>query len=207
MNTASGRRLAAAAVAMALAATVTACSPTDQDTAPVPGGPSSSAEQVDEAGEHNDADTEFAQMMIAHHEGAVQMADVVAERSSSEQVRSLGERIAAAQGPEINLMSTWLQTWGEDVSAGGAHGGMDHGAMDMDGMSQEQAMTSLSELEGAELDRTFLELMIAHHQGAIEMAEAHQTDGRNGEARQLAGKIIDDQKREISEMENLLRDL
>ena len=69
------------------------------------------------------------------------------------------------------------------------------------------AMAELDELSGAEFDRAFLEMMTEHHRGAIEMSEAHLVDGANAEARELAREIIDDQTREITEMENLLRDL
>lgn len=162
------------------------------------------SEEVDKM--HNDADTAFAQMMIVHHQGAIEMADLAAESAASEEVRSLAERISAAQGPEIEQMEAWLEAWGEDAGMAGhqGHGGMDHGGMEMEGMSQEEAMTELEGLSGAELDRRFLELMIAHHQGAVEMAQTELDSGENPQALELAQKIIDDQQAEIAEMEQLL---
>ncbi|PYF95915.1 protein of unknown function [Georgenia satyanarayanai] len=83
-------------------------------------------------------------------------------------------------------------------------GGMDHGGMDMEGMSQEEAMAELESLSGAEFDQRFLELMIAHHRGAVDMAQAELDGGENPQGLELAQKIIDDQQAEITEMEELL---
>ena len=156
---------------------------------------------------HNDADAQFAQMMIVHHQGALEMAELAVERASTGEVRALAERIAAAQGPEIELMSGWLETWDEQPPAETEHEGMDHGGMDMDGMDQQEAMATLAELDGVEFDRTFLELMIAHHRGATEMAQTQIDQGTDPGALALARTIQDDQKAEITEMETLLRDL
>ena len=201
-------RITAGAGALALAVTLAACGSADETT--VPGTTESSTQSTDDgavdAG-HNDADTEFAQMMIVHHQGAIEMADLAVDKADSEDVRALAERISAAQGPEIDEMTSWLQAWGEEGPQDADMGGMDHGAMDMGGMDMGSAMTELEGLSGAEFDRAFLEMMTEHHRGAIEMSEAHLVDGANAEARELAREIIDDQTREITEMENLLRDL
>lgn len=155
----------------------------------------------------NDADTEFAQMMTIHHEGALEMASFAAAEASTEEVRALAERIEDAQQPEIDLMTSWLQRWDQDMPDAAEHGAMDHGGMDMGGLSQEEAMEELRGLSGTDLDRRFLELMIEHHRGAVEMSEMQQADGENPEAVELAGRIIDDQQAEITEMERLLADL
>ncbi|MDD9208082.1 DUF305 domain-containing protein, partial [Georgenia sp. 10Sc9-8] len=165
--------------------------------------------EVDEA--HNDADTMFAQMMIVHHEGAIEMADLAIEQAATEEVRTLAEGISVAQGPEIEEMTAWLQAWGEDTApmddGGMDHGGMDMEGMDMEGMDQGEAMTELKALSGAEFDRRFLELMIAHHQGAVTMAETELDQGENPQALDLAQRIIDDQTTEIALMEEMLQDL
>ncbi len=153
---------------------------------------------------HNDADTMFAQMMIVHHEGAIEMADLAVENADSEEVRSLAEGISAAQGPEIERMSSWLSAWGEEMTP---MAGMDHGGMDMDGMSQQEAMEELEGLSGSDFDRRFLELMIAHHEGAVEMAQTQLQDGENPEALALAEQIVADQEAEIAEMQELLSSL
>lgn len=174
-------------------------------------GTTATAGQAPVEEEHNDADTAFAQMMIVHHEGAVEMADLAVREASSEEVRALAEDISAAQGPEIELMRSWLDAWGEEPAAGGAHG-MDHGDMDMSGMemeglTQEEAMAELSGLTGAAFDERFLELMVAHHQGAVQMAQAQLEDGENPQAVELAQRIIADQQAEIAHMQELLSSL
>lgn len=208
MTSTTRRRLAATTAILALTATLAACSTGEEPTAESPAAlESSSSEEAEETTEHNAADVEFAQMMIVHHQGALEMAELAVERASTEEVRTLAERIAAAQGPEIELMSGWLETWDEELPAEAEHGGMDHGGMDMDGMDQEEAMTTLAGLEGVEFDRKFLELMVAHHRGAIEMAQTQIGEGADSDALALARTIRDDQNTEITEMENLLRSL
>ncbi|WP_129337659.1 DUF305 domain-containing protein [Cellulomonas endophytica] len=155
--------------------------------------------------EHSDADVAFAQMMVEHHEGALEMAGDAAERAQDAEVRALAERIAAAQGPEIALMTGWLEDWGAGAGGDMHHG--DHGGtadMEMDGMTQADAMEHLDGLSGAAYDRAFLELMTAHHEGAVAMAGREQEEGAAAEAVALAGRIVADQTAEIDEMEGLL---
>lgn len=204
------RRVTTAAIAGLLALGLTACGENAEDEAASPA-PTSTAgatttgpdAAIDEA--HNDADTEFAQMMIVHHEGAIEMADLATEKAAAEQVRTLAEGISAAQGPEIEEMTSWLQAWGEITAP--EHGGMEHGGMQMDGMTQEEAMTELGSLSGPEFDQRFLELMIEHHLGAVEMAQSELENGENPQALKLAEQIIEDQQAEISEVEQMLQEL
>lgn len=195
------RRYAHAGSVLAITVTLAACGQgAGAPPSPAGGGQTSTATVV---AAHNDADTEFAQMMIVHHEGAIEMANDAARRTGSEQVRRLAEDIAAAQGPEIQQMASWLQAWGEPVAPEG-HGGMDHGGMQMEDLGQEEAMAELHAVSGEDLDRRFLELMIAHHEGAVEMAQAHLDDGENPEALALAEKVIADQLEEIALMRQML---
>ncbi len=205
------RRFAAAAAALALALTITACSADAGEAPTTPGSrattDNASAAGIDDPDAHNAADTEFAQMMIVHHQGAIQMAELAVERASTEEVRALGERIADAQGPEIDLMAGWLDAWGEAQPDEADMDVMGHEGMDMDGMDQTAVMAELSGLSGAQFDRRFLELMIEHHKGAIVMAEAERDEGQHSEATGLSQKIIDDQTAEIAEMTHLLSSL
>lgn len=189
-----------------VAVSLAGCAGADSEpSTAAPATPAATTEaQVSE--QHNDADTTFAQMMIVHHEGAIEMAELATERAENPDVVALAERIAQAQGPEIEEMTTWLNAWGEDVEPMD-HGGMDMNGMDMNGMSQEEMMTHLEGLSGEEFDAAFLEGMIAHHEGAVEMAETELADGENPEALALAEKIIADQEAEITEMEELLSQL
>ncbi|WNB87001.1 DUF305 domain-containing protein [Cellulomonas sp. ATA003] len=201
-------RIAAAGGTLALAVTLAACGGSSEGTDPTVApeattGTSEETAAVDAA--HNDADVEFAQMMIIHHEGAIEMADLAVSNASTGEVRALAENISAAQGPEIDEMNSWLEAWGEEPAAEGDMGGMDHGGMDMGGMDQEAAMDELAALSGADFDQRFLELMIEHHRGAVDMAEAELADGENPQALELAQTIIDAQTTEIAEMEQMLQ--
>ena len=197
--------LALTATGVLAAASLAGCAEADEPTTAAPATPAATSGTTDAQASdaHNDADTEFAQMMIVHHEGAIEMADLATDKAEDPEVVELAERIAQAQGPEIAAMTAWLEAWGEEVSPS-EHGGMGHGGMDMDGMSQEEMMAQLDGLSGADFDRAFLEGMIAHHEGAVEMAEAQLQGGENAEALALAEKIIADQEAEIAEMREML---
>ena len=197
------RRLIASVAAVAFALTLAAC------TGAADSGEAPTSEQGTQTTSvtHNDADTRFAQLMVMHHQGAIEMAEVAIARASSPEVRALAERIRSAQGPEIELMTGWLDDWDEETSHDMDMDDMDMGGMDMDGMSQGEVMSELDDLDGAEFDRTFLERMVAHHRGAIEMSEQEKAEGLNPDAMALAGTIIDAQTAEITEMQNLLAGL
>lgn len=211
-------RAAATGGALVLAFALTACS--DDTTTPAseaaPTASSSTAESAPASDEHNDADVTFAQGMIAHHRGAIAMADLTVERAQNPEVQALAERISDAQGPEIETMTSWLKSWGEDVPEGMSMAGMDSGGMagmdhgDMSATEGTDMEASMAELEGAtaaDFDRGFLEMMIEHHQGAVQMAQTEQADGQNPEALELASTIEADQTQEIEEMQQLLQRL
>lgn len=196
-------RMTAVGGALALAVVLSACA--SPEGAPAASSPSSAPSQsaaasVDDS--HNDADVAFTQNMVVHHEGAVLMADLAVRTASTAEVKNLAERIAAAQDPEIREMQSWLVAWGEQSAADA-----DMGGMDMGGLSQTEAMAELKAVTGVEFDRRFLELMIEHHEGAIEMSESQLAAGSNPGALELAQSIIDAQKAEITEMEQLLQGL
>ncbi len=150
----------------------------------------------------NGADTMFAQMMIPHHEQAIEMADMALDPATGAgpDVTALAEAIAAAQDPEIAEMTALLEGWGEPVAM---DEGMDHSGM-MSGMLTVEELDALAELRGAEFDRAWLEAMIAHHEGAVDMAEDVLADGENPEVRDLAERIVAAQAAEIAEMRALL---
>lgn len=155
----------------------------------------------------NNADVTFAQDMIPHHRQATEMAKLASERSTNPQVLDLASRITAAQQPEIDTMSGWLTSWGKKVPADTGSGdmaGMDHGASSMPGMMSDKEMSSLEGATGPAFDQMFLTMMIAHHQGAIEMAATEESDGKYDDGVALAKRIQKDQAAEIAEMESLL---
>ncbi|MEJ7704409.1 MAG: DUF305 domain-containing protein [Geodermatophilaceae bacterium] len=152
------------------------------------------------AKDHNAADVTFATDMIPHHRQAVEMAEMAASHAESPEVLQLAEEIAGAQEPEIETMSGWLQGWGEPLPD--EMGGMDMGGMP--GMMSEERMQGLDEASGPAFDEMFLEMMIEHHTGAIQMAQTEQSDGRYADAIELAEQIESAQQAEIETMKDLL---
>lgn len=190
------RKYVLAVVALVTAVTLSACSSGGSGEATSSAAPSASAEA-----QFNDADVMFAQMMIPHHEQAIEMSDMILTKDGiSEQVTSLATEIKDAQGPEITQLNEWLDAWGADAEMGG----MDHG---MDGMMSDEDMKALEDASGDEASTLFLEQMIMHHEGAIEMAETEITNGENPDAIQMAENIVSTQSDETATMENLLGSL
>jgi len=190
--------------ALAAGALLAGCSGSAQGHGDMPGmatGSSSVSVPVPQ-GDHTQADVTFAQQMVPHHQQAVEMAKLVPSRSSNQQVLALASQIQQAQDPEIQTMTGWLQTWGAAAPMTGSMPGMDHGSMP--GMMTSDDMTKLGQVKGAAFDRLWLQMMIQHHQGAVEMAKTELQQGASNEARQLAQQIIDTQQKEIATMNQLL---
>ncbi|MFE3034125.1 DUF305 domain-containing protein [Streptomyces canus] len=195
------RRACLAAVAVSAALTLTACGGDSGDSGSAASSPSVSAEAS--AGAHNAQDVSFAQGMIPHHQQAVEMAGLAADRASSAEVKDLAARIEKAQGPEIETMTGWLKTWGEKVPE--SMPGMDHSAHSgMAGMMDSADMEKLGKASGKDFDSMFLTMMVEHHEGAVEMATAEKAKGEDQAATAMAGDIVTAQTAEIGEMKKLL---
>jgi uncharacterized protein (DUF305 family) len=136
-------------------------------------------------------DQMFAQMMIPHHEQAIEMSKLALAISKDSEVLQLAEQIESAQGPEIEQM----KSWGASDS--------DHAGHAMDGMLSDSEMEELTKATGSEFDRLFLEGMIKHHEGAIEMAQM-VLDSDNAKAAKLGKEIVRTQQAEINQMQDLL---
>jgi uncharacterized protein (DUF305 family) len=149
----------------------------------------------------NADDVAFATNMIPHHQQAVELSALVPDRSTNSELIELAKQISAAQGPEIEIMKVLLVQWKENADTGAEHGG--HGGT-MAGMVDEATMTKLKSLNGAEFDTLWLQSMISHHQGAIEMAKAEIANGENVDAKGLAQTIIDTQQAEVGQMKQML---
>lgn len=119
---------------------------------------------------YSPADVRFMQDMIPHHYQAVRMAALVADRTNTPALIDVAGRIDASQADEIAFMREWLSARGERVPEPAAKEGM-HTDHLMAGMATPEQMTELARSEGAAFDRLFLELMIAHHEGAVRMVE------------------------------------
>jgi len=153
---------------------------------------------TDAGSPHNESDVSFSEMMVPHHQQAVEMATLAETRAESQEVKDLATAIKAAQDPEIQTMQGWLEAWGED----GTSHEMSH--EDMPGMVDDKTMGDLGKATGAEFDRQFLTAMIAHHEGAIAMAESEKSDGVHKGSLRLADAIIKAQNAEIKQMQKLL---
>lgn len=153
----------------------------------------------------NDADIEFAQGMIAHHEQALEMAEIALDptRGAGPAVIDLATRVQAAQEPEIAQMTAWLTAAGAPLTMDTSDG---HDMSDMAGMMSVEQMDALAVATGDEFDRMWLEMMIEHHEGAVVQARDVIADGSNPEVLALAQEIITAQQGEIDEMRALLGD-
>jgi uncharacterized protein (DUF305 family) len=191
------------ALALGLALSVSACGSDDTSK--------DSSSQVSST-KHNDADVSFATDMIQHHAQALSMVDLTVGRPLDPEVTKLAEAIREAQGPEIETMADWLTDWDEKVPAtmrDHANAGHDMGDMGdstegMPGMMSADDMRALQDASDAEFQDMWLDLMIRHHEGAVEMASAERTDGQYKPATDLAGAIVSSQSDEIDTMKGLL---
>jgi uncharacterized protein (DUF305 family) len=214
------RRAAVACAGLVAAFTLAACG--SQNSGGMPGMNHASASSQPAASSSrpaatfNGVDVMFVQMMIPHHQQAVEMANLAETRASNPQVKTLAVQIKAAQAPEIAAMTKWLTAWGETPmpsssnDMGGMPGmsspmpSMSHG---MPGMMSDADMAKLKAASGTQFDKQFLQMMIAHHKGAIEMARQEQANGANPDAKALAANIIQTQQAEIDTMQKLLAQL
>ncbi|MEV8633684.1 DUF305 domain-containing protein [Streptosporangium sp. NPDC051023] len=143
----------------------------------------------------NAADVRYVQDMIAHHRQALEMATLAPSRAASERVRSLASRIKDSQWPEIQVMSLWLTQQGLQPPD---HHANHHAAMP--GMATPEQLKALAAASGQDFDRLFLQLMIAHHRGAITMSEQVLTNGSHLRVEEMANEIATTQAGEIRRM-------
>ncbi len=148
--------------------------------------------------EYSSNDIMFAQMMIPHHQQAVDMSDIALKNSKNPQVLKLAEEIKAAQAPEISQMKSWLTSARQSLMG-------DHG-MSMDGMLSDDEIVQLRQATGIAFDKLFLTGMIAHHEGALSMVSMIE-DSENEEAKTLAQNIKVSQSAEIDLMKRYLAEL
>lgn len=146
---------------------------------------------------HNGADVMFAQMMVLHHSQAVKMGSILQAKSGVDPlVAALAGKIKAAQQPEIDTMASWLQAWGEPLEMEGSH--------PMAGMLDAAQLDQLAAAGGSDAGKLFLSQMVAHHEGAIDMAKEELASGKDAAALKLAHAVVADQEAEVIQMKDIL---
>jgi uncharacterized protein (DUF305 family) len=188
--------LAAATLALA------GCSDGSNDT-------SGSSGSIPDSAPYNEDDVTFATEMIPHHAQALLMVDMAASRDASPRFSSLLDQIRAAQTPEIEQMTDWLEDWDQPVpDTGREHGDMGHDSggagTGLDGMMDPEQLDELAGMSGTGFEQMWLRMMIEHHEGAIELAEVEIADGEFADSITLAENIRDAQTAEIETMESML---
>jgi uncharacterized protein (DUF305 family) len=154
------------------------------------------------------ADIAFMQGMIGHHQQAIEMTDLIPTHTTSGLMKRLGERIAISQNDEIRMMQRWLTNRGQSVPD--LHAMHMHGATLMPGMLLPEEMDRLAAANGTTFDRLFLEGMIKHHGGALEMVAdlfSHPGAGQEPEVFTFASDVDADQRAEIARMSAMLEEL
>jgi uncharacterized protein (DUF305 family) len=202
-----------AVLAIGVLAACTAEVPPPTNSAPVivPGKPGEEASTIPPGQasvlpepEPNDADITFVKNMIAHHQQAIWMAELAPDRASSRDVKELAGRIATVQAAEIDMMNRWLSQHSvptvNPTAPEHGHGG----GGSMPGMVTEAQFQELENAKGDGFDKLFLQLMIAHHQGALTMAQEVQTAGLDVRVQEIADGIIVEQTDEIQRMQGWL---
>ncbi|MGX1751270.1 DUF305 domain-containing protein [Glutamicibacter protophormiae] len=146
----------------------------------------------------NEADEMFASMMVVHHEQAIEMSDILlSKRGLAPEIQQLAQDIKDAQSPEIETLRTWQEQWNVPSE-------QPHSMGEDDGMVSEENLEKLRQAEADEGATLYLEQMIAHHEGAVEMAEQELSEGRFAQAKDMAQRIVDSQTAEIEQMNDLL---
>jgi uncharacterized protein (DUF305 family) len=149
----------------------------------------------------------FARDMMVHHAQAVEMAEIVRDKTDSEEIRTLAADIALTQQAQIGQMQGWLQVW--DLPPTGTEPAMSwmgepHEGR-MPGMASPEEINGLQQAPPEEAEALFLQLMVPHHEAAVPMAQAVLEETDRKEVERLAGSIVASQQAEIELMRGLLQ--
>jgi uncharacterized protein (DUF305 family) len=143
----------------------------------------------------NQADITFSQQMVPHHQQSIQVANLASERSASEFVKTVADKIIKAESAEVQTMTGWLQSWNAAVLPAAGHAGHS-----MPGMITAGQVAALQNLTGAEFDRTWLPLMAEHLRNGVTMAKTVLSSGEHPETKALAQEIVENQTAAIDEI-------
>jgi len=160
-------------------------------------------------------DQQFIDMMVPHHEGAIEMARIAEQRSQRPEIRQMASDILRTQASEIEQMRAWRKAWfgsdqtppmskmpmvdGMEMTAEGGHtkhGGTGSSSQTMDMAADVEKLRTAPD----PFDRAFIDAMIPHHQDAIEAGKAAATRAQRDEIKMLAREIVDAQQREVDQL-------
>lgn len=215
-DTATRRALRTGIAALLLSGSGIAFAQSGAQTVPIvkPGAPGQSSQTLSAAdaiklaqASYAPADVAFMQGMIVHHQQAVDMAALVKARTNTEELKTIAGRIETSQADEITFMQTWLKERGEPVADPMMKGHAAHMHHMMEGMASPADMKALAAAKGTDFDRRFLTLMIAHHEGALDMVEKlldEEGTASDPVMFQFVNDVDSEQKTEIGRMDKLL---
>lgn len=148
-----------------------------------------------------DADHDFAMMMKMHHQGAIEMANKELEKGDDATIKTMAQAMITMQQMEIEDLQDFIDSHTPAAS--------DDGEMwDMEAMAAMKRMDKDSDLEvlTGDADHDMAILMINHHKSAMDMANALLKYGDHEELKSMAAQMIEDQSKEIEELQNWLLD-
>ncbi|MEV4756956.1 DUF305 domain-containing protein [Micromonospora sp. NPDC049559] len=149
-------------------------------------------------GRYNEADVMFLQMMVTHHGQGLEMVRLAERKATRDEVRTLAAAIDVTQTDEVATMTGWLRSWGRPTEAdSNAHAHAHHGGMPATGPAEIEA---LRQADGADFERKFLNLLVAHQHNAAELAGAELRGGTNFATKELAGRIEASRNAQIKQM-------
>ena len=168
----------------------------------------SSSSTIDQDASWNQADQKFVQEMILHHEQAVVMSEMVSNVEVSGETAALAAEIISAQASEVELMKGFLSEWGVKFDQDSdPHAGHMMSGDESHGMMTDEELAELENSMGSNFEKMWLTMMLAHHKGAIKMAETVVADGKDARVKTLAEVIISEQQKEIELIDSLLANL
>ncbi|MEN9752073.1 MAG: hypothetical protein RLZZ600_1120 [Actinomycetota bacterium] len=184
------------ALAVVIAVGMVACAPTSDAKIVTPGAPGGGeATAAPAIPQVTPADVEFAHAMLEHHKQGVELAALALKSVTDVQVRAVAQRIVEAQTAEQKMLETWVSSLSPEQQSTHQH--------TMNGMLSTTDMANYATLSGVAARSEFLRLMIQHHQGAIDMADARLKVTGSGTITQLARSIAIEQSAEIDRMKDL----
>jgi uncharacterized protein (DUF305 family) len=153
-------------------------------------------------GAHNDTDTMYLQMMVAHHEQGLEMVNLAKDKATNPDLKTLAQAVSATQTDEVTMIKGWLTDWGQTTKvdhAPSAHA--DHGGLPATGPEEIEALKKAS---GKTFDTAFLNLFVAHQHNAVEMAAMEKSGGTNAETKAFAERVKQSRSAQIQQMLTLM---